>query len=115
MTATELRAEADRLERLAMDATKGPWHATGNNDSADVNSAAGEIAGVWGCDEGRANADLIAANDPAATLRRVAEMRLLADAMAWIDRQERRDYGSPPPVPMGALLRRFAELEADNG
>ncbi len=116
MTSDQLRADADRRERLARAATPGPWTPMRGAGTPFVSPAAGpsvvsthELAPTG---QGLVDVKHICAHDPAAALRQVERDRLLADAMDWIDRQERRDFSSPSKVPLGALLRRFAEMEA---
>lgn len=99
MTSNDLRADADRRERCpCMDTLH--WTADNGPDS----DGSPDYCERCACTGKRTD-----------TMRQVERDRLLADAMDWIDRQERRDFSSPSKVPLGALLRRFAALEADNG
>lgn len=135
MTVAELRADADRREALARNATHhAPWVADHLNvwsPACPVTPREYVVARMRGpLAQAARNAQHIAAHDPAAALASVERDRLLADFADWAARdggllcscgtglynhQDR--FGNRVPTEQWheagiSLLRRFAALEA---
>lgn len=74
-----VRAELDRLEKLARKATPGPWRYDGNPSAVVFSSIDSKsLASAWnfpGFRQNAANAAHIAANSPVVVLRRIAADR----------------------------------------
>ncbi|MDX3549527.1 DUF6221 family protein [Streptomyces europaeiscabiei] len=100
-----LGEQLDEDERIARAATPGPWTQSGIGEYGWGVSFSRPGAGVEAEDseQGRADAEHIAAHDPARVLREIdAKRRILAECAYWHGKLA-KEAADPSPVPFPTL------------
>ncbi|MFD5709508.1 DUF6221 family protein [Streptomyces pharetrae] len=100
-----LRAQLDEDERIARAATLGPWVQSGIGDYGWTVDFGRPGSGVETADteQGLADADFIAAHDPARVLREIDAKRWIIDECAHWYGKLAKEAVAPSPAPFPAL------------